>query len=85
MDKRLQRLSLANRAAGLWVWLLALMLFVLCSCAPGGYYQAGEPPVAYPKYFEKPSGPGTVPSHWYGNDPALEGWFDPWYVNPYQQ
>lgn len=84
MDTCRQQPSLGNRAAHRWVWLMGVMLLILCSCAPVGY-RAGEPPLAYPKYFEKPSGPGTVPPYWYGNDPALGEWFEPWYVNPYQQ
>jgi hypothetical protein len=66
------------------VWLMGAMLVLLSGCAPG-MYRAGEPPRAYPKYFDKPTGPGTVPPSWYDYDPALEQWYDPWYVNPYQQ
>lgn len=56
--------------------LLALIVF-LAGCAPGT--------LTYPRYIEKPGGPGTVPPSWYDYDPALRGWYEPWYVNPYLQ
>ena len=84
MAARSRRLNGLGQAARVLVWLMAALLMILSGCAPG-VYRAGKPPVAYPKYFDKPGGPGTIPPTWYGGDPALEEWFSPWYVNPYQQ
>jgi hypothetical protein len=68
-----------------FIMLVAIMALLCMSfgCAPAVYHP--EPPVAHPKVFRKPVGPGTVPPAWYGRDPAVGGWFDPWYVNPYMQ
>ena len=84
MDKRHQQKGYGHGAAHLWVWFMGIMLLLLCGCAPA-VYRAGEPPIAYPKHFEKPTGPGTIPPTWYDSDPVLGEWFAPWYVNPYQQ
>jgi hypothetical protein len=84
MEKSHQQLGSGRRTAKVLVWLMGGMLLILSGCAPG-VYRAGEPPRAYPKYFEKPTGPGTIPPSWYEHDPAVGEWFAPWYVNPYQQ
>lgn len=56
---------------------LAGLLFLL-GCAPGAYREY------IPRYVEEPA-PGVVPPSFYDYDPAYRHWFEPWYVNPYQQ
>jgi hypothetical protein len=56
--------------------LLVASTLLLAGCA-SGYAPAYRPSQG----LEFPSGPGTLPPSFYGNDPSLEKWFDP-YIPP---
>jgi len=57
-----------------WVWSLLLVLLISGGCAaPGGSYQGSDYQYSYIT---------DVPPSFYGNDPALRGWFTAPYWMP---
>jgi hypothetical protein len=83
MKKSYQQRGFGHRVAHPWVLFMGVILLILSGCAPTAY-RSGAPSPASPQHFERPTGPGAIPPHWYHHDPALGQWFSPWYVNPYQ-